>query len=282
MINNFSKYDFFYTNGSSFTFAGGLEEPSVRPDSSMLKYQEKYGVTWKNREEVNWAARLSQIINLPVINESACGGGPDRGIRMAYDFIQKNWDKKDKFFIILENPDSTRCDVFYKPLNSYFILNTEMKQEKMLYATRDYWGIDNKLDDANLQPIFQKWTENHYSLNNKIAQDEKSLIGFYSFCKLNNIKLFLMRNNWLLFTDLINREDFVNFNSENDDVYNWCKKNHLTIYDEIGVFGNNIVDYHPGFFGHIEYAKKMAYFLNWRGEFPNFPDINEFKKNNYE
>ena len=30
-------------------------------------------------------------------------------------------------------------------------------------------------------------------------------------------------------------------------------------------------DLHPGFFGHIEYAKRMAYYLGWTGNLPDFP-----------
>ena len=56
------------------------------------------------------------------------------------DFIYKNWDKRNEFFILLENPDASRCDVYHKQTNSYFIVNTDMKTNKLLNASRDYWN----------------------------------------------------------------------------------------------------------------------------------------------
>jgi hypothetical protein len=61
---DFSKYKLFYVNGSSNVVGGGLEEPEIRPDSFRPVYEKLYGVTWKNREEVNFAKRLSDIIGV--------------------------------------------------------------------------------------------------------------------------------------------------------------------------------------------------------------------------
>ena len=63
---DFSKYKFFYVNGCSFTEGGGLEEPKIRDKSLRPFYEKYYNVTWKNRLEVNWAGRLSQISKIPV------------------------------------------------------------------------------------------------------------------------------------------------------------------------------------------------------------------------
>ena len=82
---DFSKYKFFYVNGSSFTEGGGLEEPEIRTTSLIPIYEKEYGVTWKNRAEVNWGKRLSEIIGIPCINEAQSGAGPMRSIRMTYD-----------------------------------------------------------------------------------------------------------------------------------------------------------------------------------------------------
>ena len=86
-----------YANGSK---VASRFEFAIRPKSVVEKYESYHNVTWKNRGEVNWGKRLSEIIGIDCINEAQSGGGPMRSIRMTYDFIHKNWDKKDKFFII--------------------------------------------------------------------------------------------------------------------------------------------------------------------------------------
>lgn len=272
MILDFKKYNFFYVNGSSFTEGGGLEEPKLRDKSLRPYYEKYYNVSWKDRSEVNWAGRLSQIIKIPVINEAKSGGSITRGIRMTYDFIYKNWEKKDKFFIILENPDPSRCDVYHKKTNSYFLINTDPKTEKLLYATRNYYDIENRIEDDSLQDIFNNWVDNHYSTENEMIENEKALIGLYFFCKSNGIKIIIMNNTFTLFDNVIDNSDIVFFEKKNDDgIHNFCIRHELTIFDEINSFGAKTNDRHPGFFGHIEYAKRMANYLGYDEKFPDFP-----------
>lgn len=280
MIDNFLKYKFFYVNGSSFTQGGGLEEPKIRPESSRYEYEKHHDVTWSDRSEVNWAARLSEIINIPVINESRCGGGIDRSTRMTYDFIYKHWEDRDKFFIILENPDSSRCDVFYTKLDKYFIVNVDTKKNpsKLGYATRDYYNPD--INDVEHQSIFSDWVDRHFKLEEKVLSDEKNFIGLYSFCKLNNIKVYVMRNNYFIFENIIDKNDIISFDesSKCDSINIWCRNKNLLIRDEIGPYGKNIMDNHPGYFGHIEYAKKLSEFLGWKEDFPEYPTYKNYKK----
>jgi hypothetical protein len=269
---DFSKYNLFYVNGCSFTEGGGLEEPKIRDKSLRPFYEKYYNVTWKDRQEVNWAGRLSQILKIPLINEAACGGGVMRSIRMTYDFIYKNWKNKDKFFIILENSDASRCDVYHKKTNSHFIVNTNPKDEKLQYATRNYYASDTIIEDDNLQDVFNNWVDNHFDLENQIIEIDKSLIGLYSFCKLNKIKIIIMNNNFTIFDNIIDKSDIVFFDKKNDDgIYRFCLRNKLTIFNEMNNIKVKTDDTHPGFFGHIEYAKRMAYYLGWDKKLPDFP-----------
>jgi hypothetical protein len=278
MIDDFSKYKFFYVNGSSHTEGGGLEHPEIRHDSFRPAYEKYYNVTWKHVNEVNWGARLSEILKIPVINEAKSGGGPMRSIRMTYDFIHKNWNKRDEFFIILENPDASRCDVYHKKTNSYFIVNTDANDEKLLNASRDYWNKNNRDEDNNLRDVFDNWVNNHYSLMNESNQNEKALIGLYCFCKLNGIKIFVTHNTYSFCPNVINNNDIVFFEKKDyDDIYNFCVRFKLRIFDEINKFGVKTHDNHPGYFGHIEYAKKLAKFLGWPNDLPNWPDYQSFE-----
>lgn len=264
MIEDFSKYKFFYVNGCSHSEGGGLEEPKIRRDSVIPIYEKKYGITWNNRKEVNFGKRLEQIIGIKCINEASCGGGVDRVIRMAYDFIFKNWQDKDKFFLILEKPDSPRSEVFYTKKNKYFIVNSKAENNNKFSfenATIEYYNKKYASDVETLN-VFENWFNNHFSFEEKTLQDEKAFLGLYSFCKLHSIKIFIMQPNNCIFVNCFDKNDIIKFSKIKgpDSIDNWCYQNKMTITDELN---GEAYDSHPGYFGHIEYAKEVAKFIGW-------------------
>lgn len=272
----FSKYKYFYVNGCSHSQGGGLEEPNIRPVSVRPIYEELYGVTWENRSEVNYGKRLSEIIGIPCINESTSGSGVDRIVRKTYDFIYDRWEEKDKFFIILEAPDPSRSDVLYSPTKEYFIVNSgydeNLDDYKFTYATREYYNLEYKKPDIEKQELFKTWFENHYDYVEKLKSDERSFIGLYSFCKLNGIKVFVMNTTFM--NECFDKKDVLDFENAGFkyDLHAWCEKNKMTIVDETK---GRINDGHPGYYGHIEYAKRIAKYMGWTGEY----NIIEKKKN---
>jgi hypothetical protein len=276
MIDDFSKYDFFYVNGASAFEGGGLEESNIKYNSYEPLYKKKYNVSWKNKSEINFGKRLSQIINIPCINDAISGCGTDRLVRTTYDFIFKNWKNKDKFFIIIEPLDAARSDVFYNQINDYFIVNSGIQKDKLefAYATREYYNKKYESFDNKNQKIFKEWFDRHFNLYEKTLNDNKDFLGLYSFCKLNDIKIYVMNleNISSVFSnvvfDCIDKNDIVKFKdskeTEQDDLYNWCKRNKLLIKDDFSEDENDYFDIHPGYFGHIEYSKKLAEFLGWK------------------
>lgn len=263
-MKNYKGYEFFYTNGSSLTKGGGLEQPSIRPGWPVLnKYKEKYNVTWNDRDEVNWPTRLSNLLDIPVVNEAECGGGLFREIRMAYDFIETNFYKKDKFFIILEcTYDHNRFDIFYKPDNSYFIVNSN-RDNTLQWATKNYYP--KRPDDGNIQKDFINYYNKHLNVD-RISKDYyQALAGFYSYCKQLDIPIKL--------TSMLTFETFDNkiydktdccINPECMDIFSFIIKNELSIQDEIAVD-----DWHPGYFGHMKYAEYMKDWLDVNLEIAN-------------
>jgi hypothetical protein len=271
---HFQKYKYFYINGTSHSEGGGLEEPEIRSTSVRAMYEKKYGITWKNRSEINFGKRLSDIIGIPCINEAKCGSSLNRIIRTTYDFIYKNWDDRHDFFIILEKPDPSRAEVYDNESNQYFIINSihkpNIKSEfEFLYATREYWSDITKDEDERNQFKFEKWYNNHFCYDENFNENEKSLIGLYSFCKQNGIKIILMEENFHYFKECFLSEDIIDIG----DISTYCEDNKMTITHELSDI--NYIDGHPGYFGHIEYAKLLARFLGWDGEFK----INLTKKN---
>jgi hypothetical protein len=264
----FSKYKYFYVNGCSHSEGGGLEEPNIKSLSPVPIYEKLYGITWGNRKEVNYGKRLSDIIGVPCINESMSGSGVDRIVRKTYDFIYENWEERDKFFIILEVPDPSRSDVLYSPTKEYFIVNSiydaKINDFKFSYATREYFNLNYLNADKEMQGTFNKWFDNHYDHVEKLKSDERSFIGLYSFCKLNGIKIFVMNTTFI--NECFDKKDILNFDNTggNYDLLNWCVINKMTVYDETK---GEINDMHPGYYGHIEYAKKVAKYMGWAGEY---------------
>jgi hypothetical protein len=259
---NFKKYKYFYVNGCSHSQGGGLEEPSIHHKSVRPIYEELYGVTWENRSEVNYGKRLSDIIGVRCINESESGSGVDRMVRKTYDFIYKNWGERDKFFIILEVPDSSRSEVLYAPTKEYFIVNSHYCEQKdnfkFISATREYNNVKYSNSDFEKQEFFKTWFNNHFDCEEKLKSDEKLFIGLYSFCKLNGIKIFVMDTTFI--TECFDKKDVLDFDNMGYgyDLHRWCEKNKMTICDETNGRSH---DGHPGYFGHIEYAKKLAEYL---------------------
>ena len=274
MIEDFSKYKLFYVNGSSFTEGGGLEEESISKKSVSLQYKKQHNVIWENRKEVNWGNRLSKIIKIKCINESKSGAGVERLVRKTYEFIFNNWDIKDKFFIILELPSPDRIELFLNKANDYYILNLQNKNTNFISSTRDYFTEEYKKFDEEHHNIMQKYMNNHFSYEEKVLSDDRLTIGLYSFCKLNKIKVYLDRTTHFYFQNTIDKNDLLF-----KDVYNWCIDKNLTIANEISG-SDPLSNKHPGFFGHIEYAKELAKFLGWNSDIDIFKETYVLKSQN--
>ena len=264
-----NKYKYFYVNGCSFSEGGGLEEPELWDKYQntnsyrgfMPTYKKYYNVSWKSRKYVNWGYRLSKIIDVKCINESLSGSGPDRVIRMAYDFLYKYWKIKDKIFLLLELPGADRTEVFYTKTGKYYVVNSKFDNDnncKFIHATRDYWPKKQShyIEDNDTTEIFKTWFESHFNLEEQIKQIDKDIVGLYSFCTMNNIPIYLMDN--IPDNQIISWDDNIDQSHIIESVQDWCTNNKMSIDDEIGKYHDEYTDGHPGYFGHIEYAKYIA------------------------
>jgi len=262
---NFKKYKSFYVNGYSFCQGGGLEEPSIKNGSCLPQYEQKYGVTWKNRSEVNFGKRLSDILGIPCKNESKSGTGVDTMVRKTYEYLFENWEYRDEIFLILEKIDASRSEIFFNEIKDYFIVNCHYDNATDEYvfdgAVREHFNDGFKEYDKSQEDKLRAWFDNHYNFEQKLKQDEKAFAGLYSFCKVNNIKIFII-GEFDFYFDIYQKEDIIKFDNH-DTVYQWIESKKLTISDELEEPNR---DNHPGYYGHIECAKYIANFLGWTGE----------------
>lgn len=255
MHQTYKGYKFFYTNGSSHTKGGGLEEPSIREGwPCREEYEKKYGVTWNSRDEINWATRLSKRLGIKVYNEAECGGGTYRAIRMAYNFIDKHSNEIGDFFIVLELPCLTRLDVFYKPQNRYYIVNTN-KHDQLLWATPHYYP--RRIEDDGEQVDFKDYVSKYVDWENLNNTFHHMIVGFYSYCKRRGIPIKLLSTIGIEgFRKVFDQNDLVSPGDSTRDIFHWCVDNKCLIWDEV----DNVEDGHPGYFGHIKYAEFLH---NW-------------------
>jgi hypothetical protein len=262
---SYKGYELIYVNGCSHCQGGGLEEPAIRGDSIRPVYEKKYDVSWKDRAEINFANRLSELIGIPYINEAESGGGTDRVVRMTYNFLLENWSKRNKILLILEKPDASRSEVYFNKTESYYIVNSwhdgVKKTNQFNSATRAYFNRELEREDALDRGQFQKWFDNHFDIKEHWLKIEREFVGLYSFCKQNNISIKVMTGNDVYFKDCFDPNDIIKFkeNNRNYDISSWCHDNKKTIKFEIEGYSN---DGHPGYFGHIEYAKLLKEFLD--------------------
>lgn len=256
----YKGYDFFYVNGSSHTAGGGFEtlaQAGFFGDKMITYYKEKYNVSWKSHYDVAFAAKLSKMIKVPSYNWAKQGGGLDRVVRLTYDFIDKFWKERHKFFIILETPDASRVDLYYNPIKDYLICN--INPDQLMYGTPSYFPKPSNVEDC--QSDVQFYQEKFYNYRNHHDKNEFSLLGLYSFCKRANISIKLMSGiRTVQFPGMFLETDLISGTGSSDyDIYDFAANNKLRIKDETN---GEITDGHPGYFGHIEYAKFLKDWLD--------------------
>lgn len=269
---NYKGYELFYVNGSSHSAGGGLEDETLAPNDSVVPYyRKKYNIEWSVKKEVAFGHRLSESIGIPCVNEAENGGGLGRVVRMSYAFIEKNWNIKDKIFLILEKPEHAfRTDVYYKPMEKFFIVNCQIDYNRVTLtrATPNYQDNDPNIN--RVQSIFQEYLDRHHDYIEHGKSVERSFVGLYSFCRLHNIPIKVMNTpgehdlETMMYKEMFDKRDIINLDFAqnsyvNSNIYYWCRLNNLSIAQEIPEYSD---DFHPGYFGHKEYAERLKFWLD--------------------
>jgi hypothetical protein len=273
MINK-HNIEIVYSNGCSHSAAGGLELVRTVDDKKtpiIDVYKEKYNVSWKTQEDATYIAHLAGLLGgIEYVADAASGGGTGRVIRLAYDFIKKNWDKKDKLFLVLEFPAFfQRMDVFSVKLDHWMVVNQSFSntgRRNHLYATRKYF-VDEFQHDLSLIDSEKELTTYLDSFTRIDIEYEKlirEIETFLSFLKFNNIKHLWFEggknvhsklNNELLKTHLKIYDEL----GYHTDFHDWALKHKLTIKDELEGIST---DLHPGYFGHKKFADILYEHIN--------------------
>jgi hypothetical protein len=256
-----------YCNGSSHSAGGGLEITSTLTDNKTFVrdyYKDTYNVWWDNQEEVTYSHRLANIIGCNVVNDSASGGGTGRSIRMAYDFVKKNWKQKDELFLILELPSLARLDLFSKKLNDYIICNilytsNDYSDETYnhLFATRKYSTEETYMDFSTIGAKNLKvYLENFHSRKTEFTKIQRELDTFLAFLKFNNIKFIFFEGEFNIGIDSIFKKNNMLKLQEGKkfytDFHQFSVDTNTTIAEDTNLLS---MDLHPGYFAHIKFAE---------------------------
>ena len=263
-----------YSNGCSHSAAGGLELVRTIDDKKTLLidvYKEKYNVSWKTQEDATYIAHLATLLGgIEYVAEAASGGGTGRVIRMAYDFVKRNWDKKDKLFLVLELPAFfQRMDVFSVKLDSWMVVNQSFSntgRRNHLYATRKYFIDEFQNDTQKIDG--EKELTTYLDNFTRIDIEEEKLIReietFLSFLKFNDIKHIWFEGGKIIHSK-INPQLLKNQLSIYDDIdyhndfHTWSIKHKMTIKDELEGLST---DLHPGYFAHKKFADVLYEHIN--------------------
>ena len=258
-----------YCNGSSHSAGGGLELTSTLADNKTFVreyYKDTYNVWWDTQEEITYSHRLADIIGCDVINDSASGGGTGRSIRMAYDFVKKNWKHKDEVFLILELPSLARLDLFSKKLNDYIIFNIAYNSNdynneiySTMFATRKYSVEETYMDFSIIGAKNLKvYLENFHSRKAEFVKIRRELDTFLTFLKFNNIKFIFFEGEFNIGIDSIfKKNNMLKLQIGKKlytDFHQFSVDTKTTIADDTNLLS---IDLHPGYFAHIKFAELL-------------------------
>jgi hypothetical protein len=259
------KYNYLYVNGSSFTAGGGLEP---KKDDLRSYYKTHYNLEWKSERDISWPKLLADKLGVTLIDESKCGGGPERVVRMVYDFLFKSGGKAHDTLFILEIPSAyNRIDVYSNHFNKYLICNPnynisgkkaileDMAITQGHHEYEDYDEVKLHIYDSMVDYLTKFHNIDEYS--NKISTD---VIGLYSLLRNKNLLFYLTHSGFdaklgHFYQDVFEKHFFP---FKQNDFFNWASHNKKTILDET----NGVIDdKHPGYFAHKEWADILYNFL---------------------
>lgn len=236
-----------YTNGCSFTCAGGLNDKNVRK-----KYKEILNIDLQD-DYIQYAYPniISKELNIQIHNDAESGGSVNRLIRTTYEYVYKNQLTSSKTLFILELPPMWRDEIYsneFERLMNVCPATITDPDSGIPAAFCEYKINDIKNISKNLQSYFY----NFVNIEFEFKKSMNNLLGLLHFLKNNNIETILIDNcffeKFLKDNNLNNNFDFISFN--NIPMYVWFSENKLTINDELNIN----MDGHAGYYGNQKIA----------------------------
>lgn len=268
MIQNITKI---YCNGCSHSAGGGLEIDRNLDGTILVRdyYKNKYNVWWDTQIDVTYIKYISDVFNCEYVNEAASGGGSERVIRMAYDFIKKNWKIKEQLFLVLELPSLGRLDIFSKKLDDYIIANLQFNNNDYLddtitnlYGTRGYYTDEYKNDNSEIIQPLKSYYNNFFSRKTQLLKVGREINTFFSYLRYNNIKFIFFTGEFSTVIDGgFKTNNLLKLNVGNtiiEDLHDFAIQTKSTIAEECDFL---TTDLHPGYFSHKNFGNLVASYI---------------------
>jgi len=260
-----------YCNGCSHSAGGGLEIDRSLNNSMLVRdyYKQRYNVWWDSQLETTYIKYTSNILNCEFVNEAASGGGSERVVRMAYDFVKKNYKIKEKLFLVLEFPSLGRIDLYSKQLNDYIIaninfVNNNYNDDSMdnIYGTRGYYINEYNKDNSYIINPLKSYYENFLSKKAEFLKVGRQINTFLAYLSYHKIKFIFFTGE---FSTLIESQ----FKQNNllklklgynlfEDLHEFAIKTNSTIAEECELL---TTDLHPGYFSHQNFGNLLGDYI---------------------
>lgn len=260
-----------YCNGCSHSAGGGLELNRSLYDDILVRdyYKEKYNVWWETQEEASFISKVATNLNCNFTNEAVSGGGTERVIRMAYDFVNKNWNIKENIFLILELPSLGRLDLFSKNINDYVIgnlqfINNDYSDDTInqIYATRGYYKEEYEGDNEILITAFKSYYENFFSKKSYFLKISRDINTFFTFLKYHKIKFIFFGGEFSpTIQTHLKTNNLLKLKVGNiiiEDLHEFAIRTNSTIAEECEFLTTDI---HPGYFSHQNFGNLISEYI---------------------
>lgn len=260
-----------YCNGCSHSAGGGLEVNRTLKNKLNIVdyYSSKYNVHWQNVNEILYSTIISNKLNIESVNEATSGGGSERVLRMAYDFVKSNWKNKEELFLILELPSLGRLDLYSTKLNDYIIANLHFKDNDYsnnsisgLYGTRGYYKEEYGEDNLKVHSALKSYYDNFFSKKSYFLNLARQTNTFFGYLKSNKIKYIFFGGELLPGID----GEYRKYNSlklklENktiEDFHQFAVETNSTVAEECDFLTD---DLHPGYFSHKNFGNLLSDYI---------------------
>jgi hypothetical protein len=256
-----------YCNGCSHSAGGGLENQHIlRNGMSIVEYyNSKYNISWENINDVLYSSVLSHKLNAESVNEATSGGGSERVIRMAYDFVKSNYKIKDEILLILELPSLGRLDLYSNKLNDYIIGNLHFTNNDYsdnsisgLYGTRGYYSEEFANDNLKIHSALKSYYDNFFSKKSYYLNLSRQINTFFGYLKHNKIKYIFFGGELLNgIEDEFRKNNSLKLKVLNrtiEDFHQYAVEMKSTITEECDFL---IDDLHPGYFAHKNFGNLL-------------------------
>jgi hypothetical protein len=242
-----------YTNGCSFTCAGGLDDLNVRK-----KYKEILNIELsENYIQYAYSNIIGKKLQLSVHNDAVSGGSVNGLIRKTYEYVYKNQSKISETLFILELPPMWRDEVYSNELGVIMNVNvsTVENPQSGIPAAIEHPVGDIKNLSKNLQSYFYNFINTEFEYKKSM----NNLLGLLCFLKNNDVNVVLIDNcffeKFLKNNKLNYNFNFIDFNGE--AMYVWFQENKLTINSELNID----IDGHAGYYGNQKIAEIVLNYL---------------------